>query len=121
MATATIKDLRNWMVRDLLRPNIQLLRNTEEAPSSEEYLRATIYTKTTEYHILGIERTNGENYLGCIASSRKARPGEDWTRGNDLPDGNLSKKTWRQILAGIVRYEVQRISPECTDNETIKE
>ena len=120
MATATIKELRSWMVRDLLRPNFQILRNTE-ASYEEERFRATVYTKTTEYHILGIERYTGKSYLGCIAKSRKARPGEDWTRGNDLPDGNLSKKTWRQILAGIVRYEAQRISSECDDNETPKE
>ncbi|KKL89828.1 hypothetical protein LCGC14_1910730 [marine sediment metagenome] len=119
MATATIKELRSWMVRDLLRPNFQIHRPTEKS-STEDRFRATIYTKTTEYHISAIERYAGKSYLGCIAASRKSRPGEDWTRGNDLPDGNLSKKTWRQILAGIVRYEAQRISSECDDNENTK-
>lgn len=115
MATATIKELRNWMVRDLLRPNFQVLR--AEGAAGEEYFRAAIYTKSTEYHILAIEKQRGRSYLGCIAASRKSRPGEDWTRGNDLPDGNLSEKTWYQILAGIVRYEAQSISSECKDNE----
>ena len=118
MATATIKELRSWMVRDLLRPNFQILRTAHS--STEKHFRAAIYTKTTAYHISAIERYAGKSYLGCIAASRKARPGEDWTRGNDLPDGNLSKKTWRQILAGIVRYEAQRISSECDDNENTK-
>ena len=115
MATATIKELRRWMVRDLLRPNIQILR--AEVSSDEVHFRAMFYTETTAYHISAVERYAGKSYLGCIAKSRKARPGEDWTRGNDLPDGNLSKKTWRQILTGIVRYEAQRISSECDNNE----
>ena len=28
------------------------------------------------------------DYLGAGASTRLQRPGEDWTRGNDLPDGS---------------------------------
>lgn len=113
---ATIKNLRIWMVRDLLRPNFQIL-DPKKAASNEEYFRAVIYTKSTEYHIAATERTDGTGYLGCIASSRKSRPGEDCRRGNDLPNGPLTKTTWRAILAGIVRYEAQRISSECGDNE----
>lgn len=105
---ATVKELRTWMVRDLSRPNIEIL--VPNAASGEEHFRAVIYTESNEYHISAVEPWTGKSYLGCIASSRKSRPGEDWRRGNDLPDGPLSKKTWRKILAGIVRYEVQRIS-----------
>ncbi len=112
---ATLKDLRTWMVRDLLRPNIQI-QTPREAEPGEKKFRATIYTKGNEYHIAATERDD-DGYLGCIASSRKSRPGEDWRRGNDLPDGPLSEKTWREILAGVVRYEAQRISSECEDNE----
>ena len=113
---ATIKDLRRWMVRDLLRPHIQI-RRPNAAVSDEEYFKASIFTSVNEYHICAIERKKGKSYLGCTASNLRSRPGETWTRGNDLPDGSLSKKTWRKILAGIVRYEAQQISQECEDNE----
>jgi len=48
-------------------------------------------------------------YLGCTSRSRIMRPGEDWFRGNDLPDGECSSDTWYAILAGIVRHESQQI------------
>lgn len=49
-------------------------------------------------------------YLGCIVNSRKPRPGEDWTRGNDLADGKLDEETWNKILRDIVAYELKTIS-----------
>ena len=112
---ATVKNLRGWIIRDLYRPKVQIVAVGSQ--EGERKFRAVIYTKSNEYHIAATEREEDDGYLGCIASSRKSRPGEDWTRGNDLPDGSLSKKTWRKILAGIVRYEAQRISSECKDNE----
>lgn len=116
---ATLKNLRTWMVRDLLRPNIQIptkALSTNLNPGEKKF-RAVIYTKSNSYSIVGIERDKDKGYLGCIAGSRFRRPGEDWGRGNDLPDGDLSERTWHAILAGIVRYEAQAISSECKDNE----
>lgn len=112
---ATIKDLRNWMVNDLLRPNIQI--RTAPQSSTEKHFQVTIFTACNSYNIHGIERKEGRSYLGCIAKSTRSRPGEDWLRGNDLPDGSLSRETWQSILAGIVRYELQAISECCEDNE----
>ena len=112
---ATIKDLRNWMVGDLLRPHIQI----KAAPQSsdEKHFQATIFTASNSYSIAATEKKKGKSYLGCIAQSRRYRPGEDWFRGNDLSDGPLSPETWRSILSGIVRYELQTISEWCKDNE----
>ncbi len=117
MATieCSIKDLRNWMVGDLLRPNIQI--KTAPQSSTEKHFQATIFTASNSYSISAIEREHGKSYLGCIAKSTRFRPGEDWLRGNDLPDGPLRHKTWRDILAGIIRYELQEISECCKDNE----
>ena len=112
---ATIKDLRNWMVGDLLRPNIQIMVVSQS--SDESHFRAKIFTANNSYCISAIERKEGKSYLGCIAKSTRSRPGEDWLRGNDLPDGSLSTKTLQSILAGIVRYELQSISECCKDNE----
>ena len=68
-----------------------------------------IYTNANCYSITSKRYGNGRTYLGCIASSRKSRAGEDWQRGNDLPDGPLSERTWEAILGAIVGYELQKI------------
>ncbi len=70
--------------------------------------RLTIFTEKHSYGIAlfppAPHRENG--YMGCIASCRAPYPGEDWTRGNDLPDGPYSDETWHSILAGIIAYEL---------------
>ena len=71
----------------------------------EKRVRVYIYT---DNHFYAIDATS--DYLGCVASSRKPRPGEDWTRGSDLSDGKLNKETWHRILADIVGYELKSIS-----------
>lgn len=68
---------------------------------TREVLHLTLYTNDHEYRI-SAETT----YLGCIASVRKPRAGETWTRGNDLPSGAFNEDTWRAILQAIVRYEL---------------
>ena len=42
-----------------------------------------------------------DGYMGCIASCI------DDGKGNDLPDGPYSDKTWHAIMVGIVEYEVR--------------
>ena len=66
-----------------------------------------IYTKEHVYNI--VYRHDG-GYLGCTASCTFMYPGETHTRGNDLPDGKFSRKTWDAIKNGIIKYEVQKIS-----------
>ena len=68
------------------------------------------YTDEHKYSITAIDRKGDEGYLGCTASTRKPRAGEDWTRGNDLPDGPFNKKTWDKIILGILRYEIIKLS-----------
>jgi len=68
------------------------------------------YTDEHKYSITAIDREGDKGYLGCTASTRKARAGEDWTRGNDLPDGPFNKKTWDKIILGILRYEIMKLS-----------
>ena len=53
-----------------------------------------------------------DGYLGCIASSRRWRAGEDWHRGSDLPDGPFTEETWRRVLAAIVSYELVDVVKE---------
>jgi len=73
---------------------------------AEGRLRAYLYT---DGHCYAIDATD-TGYLGCVVSSRKPRPGEDWTRGSDLADGKLNEETWNLILRDIVAYELKTIS-----------
>lgn len=68
------------------------------------------YTDEHKYSITAIDRKGNKGYLGCTASTRKSRAGEDWTRGNDLPDGPFNKNTWNKIILGILRYEIIKLS-----------
>jgi len=68
--------------------------------------RIRIYTN---YHVFSI--IVKKTYLGCQASTRKPRAGEDWTRGNDLPDGKFTRETWEKIKNAIIKYELVKLSP----------
>ena len=48
-------------------------------------------------------------YLGCVGQTRKPRAGEDWTRGNDLPDGPYTEETWDKIIHAIIAYELVKV------------
>ena len=78
--------------------------NWELVDDEPDHLRVRIYTVTHRYFI-----SAGPDYLGCIASTRAPRPGEDWTRGNDLADGKFNHETWVSILTDIVAYELQPV------------
>lgn len=70
------------------------------------------YLIVTAKHSYSISANPG--YLGCIASTTFYRPGENWTRGNDLPDGKFTRETWEAIKDAIIRYELLKIEPERT-------
>jgi len=67
----------------------------------KNFVKMVLFTDINQYNI-----TANENYLGCVAQSRKPRAGEDWNRGNDLPDGEFSKDVWNDIILTIVKYEL---------------
>lgn len=75
---------------------------------ADDRIHAYIYTND---HVYSISATTG-GYLGCGAATRKARAGEDWSRGNDLPDGPFNKRTWERIKNSIIGYELQPLSVE---------
>lgn len=68
--------------------------------------RMIIYTDNYSYAISVYHHEDRDSYLGCIAATRKPRAGEDWTRGNDLPDGTFSRETFDKIVRRIVGYEL---------------
>lgn len=81
-----------------------------EGSSKEVTRRFYFYTDEHKYYIVAIERSVGRSYLGCQVSTRKPRAGEDWSRGNDLPDGDFTKETWNSIIEAVVRYELVKLS-----------
>ena len=78
----------------------------------EDRTRVKLYTNGHVYAI-----SASPTYLGCIASTRKPRPGETWTRGNDLADGSFGKEIWDRILRDIVGYELMTISSYVLNKE----
>jgi len=125
----TIKDLKQWIEEDLgTRGNVEnYVRITEDEGEGhgdgkyEHRFKFKLYTFENVYAIVATERPD-KGYLGCVVSRRKPRAGEDWTRGNDLPDGPFNRKTWNSILKSIVVYELEQLSPvglEMVDEEEI--
>lgn len=86
----------------------------EDFQLNENRLHVVLFTNDHRYHIAAhTAPEGGDDYLGCLASVRKPRAGEAWTRGNDLPDGPLTRETWDSIIHRIVGYElVAKIKPQ---------
>jgi hypothetical protein len=88
--------------------DVKIIEHSFSAEKGER-VKIELYTETNCYSITAITGPNRRTYLGCGASTRKPRSGEDWTRRNDLPDGPFNEKTWRNILGAIVGYELVKI------------
>lgn len=97
---------------------------TVELPEKAVALRLYLYTEDHRYAIsMGPSGTKPNGYLGCTVSARKPRPGEEWTRGNDLHDGEFDSQTIALILIDILGYECKRIAkrtPIVVNEETIQ-
>jgi len=86
----------------------QFIQNigVSEPAGDEHEMKVRIYTEANQYEIRGVDRKEDDGYLGCGVKARKARAGEDWTRGNDLPDGPFNRETWNKILNAMINYEL---------------
>lgn len=111
----TMTNLQKWIDRDIPRSKCDVELACGTVGGFDEY-KFYIYTDNNKYAIYANNKTE-QGYLGCVAQSRKYRPGEDWFRGNDLPDGPLTEKTWNSILKAIVRYELKDVvKPDARKN-----
>ena len=76
---------------------------------TETGFRCNIYSNDHVYsfygYVPGIKNIRG--YLGAGATLRKSKVGEDWHRGNDLPDGEYSKETFDKIVSRIVKFGLE--------------
>ena len=52
-----------------------------------------------------------DDYLGAQACTRTYRAGEDWCRGNDLPDGKFTRETFDNIIRAVFAYELVALAP----------
>lgn len=103
-----LEQIKLWLSELLYRSNDiedYFKFDKEEHPNKEEYYQVTFYTKENRYPLVA-----SKDYLGLQVSSRKPRAGEDWTRGNDLPDGKFNEKTWNRIKNAIISYELVKIA-----------
>lgn len=76
----------------------------EEDGPDDTYFAAGFFTDTNHYRIDCHYR---KDFLGCTAEGRKPRAGEKHARGNNLPHGPVSQKTWNSIVNAILKYETQ--------------
>lgn len=128
-----ISRLKQWIKDEICRYGqfakvVQVLKDegqctAEEGKPKEFRFQCNIFTEEHRYRISAIDRSEDEGYLGCTASTRKPRVGEDWTRGNDLPDGKFTRETWEDIKNGILQYELLELAPKTeaiADEEEVK-
>jgi len=96
--------MKDWLREFSWSPDPESLIYLDE---DKNRIRCYIYSYVNEYSIVALPASseNKSAYLGCVALSRKPRPGEWWARGRDLIDGEFSKENWDKILRAIVFYE----------------
>ena len=103
------KQLVEWV------ESLRYAKYTDSSLYMKEYvndgkIKISLYTDINHYIITACcSKGEDYSYLGCIVNARKPRAGEDWVRGNDLPDGRFSVDVWRSILRAIVGYELVKI------------
>ena len=105
-----VSELTEWIRPYTDRHGVQAFSPNKlrfEQRGDEEAGRLVLATTGHGYSISFAEG----RYLGCTAGSRIARPGENWLRGSDLPDGPFSKDTFDEIIRAIVGYELVKLDP----------
>lgn len=98
-----------------------LIKEGKLGDRKEYMIRIELFTENYAYHIIAVHRNVPKSYLGCTVTSRKARAGEEWNRGNDLPDGDFSRETWIKIKDAIIRNELRALSDYLTGGHYIPE
>lgn len=96
-----IKEISRWFqVEDFI------------VPDYKDGVKVKFYTKEHKYSIsVKLPKNKKDSgYMGCIVTTRKPRAGEDWNRGNDLPDGSYSKETWDKIKNAIIAHELVKVA-----------
>ena len=74
-------------------------------------IQLKIFTKNYYYTIVAKlpKKEKPYGYLGTYGNCRKPRAGEEWTRGNDLSDGEYSRDTWEAFKNNLIFFELVRV------------
>lgn len=112
MGASRMEMLDEWLKELIFPGNVDdFVQPVRDLKYDREHLKELcIYTNEFRYRIVASERETDDGYLGCQVTARKSRAGEDWNRGNDLPDGPFNEETWRKILNAIINYELVILS-----------
>lgn len=78
----------------------------DEKDGSIVVFHARLYTHANMYHIRATE-----SRVGCEVVSRKWDVGEDWHRGRDCGDGDISNETLDFIQKRILQHEILKVPP----------
>jgi len=90
---------------------------TNEVQGGEIYhciVKFAFFTEKNVYYISATWLNNTAQYLGAMCNSRTSRPGENWVRGHDLPDGYFCRETWERIKNRFVKGEMKALSKYIT-------
>ena len=111
------RDIKKWLGEicrgdgdDRFIDRIEVDDKEGEEKNYDSRFKCHFYTNDNKYTIIAIDRGGDNGYLGCTVSQRKSVAGEDWTRGNDLPDGPYNYETWQKIKNAIISYEIVEVS-----------
>ena len=115
----TLIQLKKWLSELLYRDNnledyFQIKTSSWRFEGENEEFTHVVYFYTKNNRVSLVispsSSRDGTTYFRCQVSSRKPRAGEDWTRGNDLPDGKFNEDTWIRIKNAIISYELVKIA-----------
>ena len=98
-------DLVRWLKKIA---KVENTKRTMLIVDQGERIKIIFFTATYKYAI----NARKDHYLGCTASQRISRPGETWTKGSDLPDGDYDEETFGRIIRRIISNEMTNLQLE---------
>ena len=105
-----IQEFQRW-IKELVPDSSKIQVKYDNITSFREEYMIYLYTNERKYAIVAVAYSDNDiGYLGCVYSNRMAWPGEEHTRGADLPDGPLTLETWNKIVAAILDCELKHIA-----------
>lgn len=113
---AALNRLRSFWEATNWKPYVSFENATDITFKNEpdyQGVRMVLYTGQNEYPVvvhIEDDKPIEAWYMGAFGGTRLQRPTEDWTRGNDLPDGDFTFELWQEILNSITQYELLDIT-----------
>jgi len=125
----TFADLEDWICeiynisKNRFHDYVQVDYSFKEELYGEETRKYIIYTKDYAFSLYAKSDYNDfrKSYLMGFSTTQIRLPGEDWNRGNDLPDGKFAKETVRANRNSILKYMLEPLSKHAKNNQKEKE